>query len=264
MPLNGVAYAQGMYVAVGQRECEAAIVTSTDGVSWTFDNFPGWGPLRAVTAGDGLFVAVGNSGAIFTSTNGFTWLHQVALPGANISSVAYGNGLFVAGAPDYPASILTSTNGTNWVVAPSPYPSAPSLSLSSIAYGNSLFVGTDSAIWGSTNGIDWEQITPAIDSVQLQGVAYGGGTFSALFNLGLLFNITPRSLLGLSVRPNGMVDLTLTGGWLGQQCRLQAATSLPASDWVDVITYTNQGSVTHVQDPSATNYPRRFYRVAMP
>jgi hypothetical protein len=116
-PLSGVAYANGTYVAVGQSGGAAAIVTSSDGVHWNTRTFAGYGPLHAVTTGGGTFVTVGDAGAIFTSNNGLEWLTQVVLPGTNIYGVAYGNGMFVANAPD-PAYMLTSTNGTNWVVTP--------------------------------------------------------------------------------------------------------------------------------------------------
>ena len=39
---------------------------------------------------------------------------------------------------------------------------------------------------------------------------------------------------------------------------------LALTNWVDLLTFTNQGSVTPIQDVGASNYSRRFYRVAMP
>ncbi len=261
--LGGVAYANGTYVAVGQSGGVSAVVTSSDGVHWNTRTFAGSGPLRAVTTGGGAFVAVGDAGTILTSANGLDWLTQV-VPRTNISSVAYGNGLFVANEP-YFGYGLTSTNGTNWVVTPPSGRPSSAPQWYSVAYGNGLFVGIDPNVDVSTNGVDWTTIWlhPRAE-IYLTGVAYGAGTFDILVDGGGLFNVSPRAFLGWNAGTNGLLDLTLTGGWAGQSCRLQAATNLPASNWVDLLTFTNQGSVTPLHDPGATNYPRRFYRVAMP
>ncbi len=167
---------------------------------------------------------------------------------------------------------LTSTNGTNWLLTPPPGPwGSPGLSgpqWNSVAYGNGLFVGIDPNIQVSTNGVDWTLIwiQPFVPEayVGLMGVAYGAGTFTIIAEGFGFWNLPPRAFLGWSAETNGLLDLTLTGGWAGQSCRLQAATNLPATKWVDLLTFTNQGSVTPLHDPDATNYPRRFYRVAMP
>jgi hypothetical protein len=39
---------------------------------------------------------------------------------------------------------------------------------------------------------------------------------------------------------------------------------LALTNWVDLLTFTNQGSVTPIQDVGVGNYSQRFYRVAMP
>jgi hypothetical protein len=257
VPLYGVVYAKGVYVAVGQSGTNATIVTSSDGVHWSTHKFPGYGPLHSITIGGGTFVAVGDSGTILTSSNGSDWLAQVLPPGTDIFSIAYGNGMFVAAAFPYG---LTSMDGTNWMILQySP--------VGGIAYGNGLFVSISQNIDVSTNGVDWIRIwTHGGALVFFADVVYGAGLFNILVGEGAggVITIGPRAFLGWSVETNGVLDLTLTGGWLGQSCRLQAATNLPASDWVDLFTFTNQGSVTHLQDPGATNYSQRFYRVAMP
>jgi hypothetical protein len=69
-PINGVAYGQGTYVAVGENRGAPAVVTSTDGVHWNTRTVPGNGPLYSITTGGGTLVAVGESGVIVTSTNG--------------------------------------------------------------------------------------------------------------------------------------------------------------------------------------------------
>jgi hypothetical protein len=270
-PINGVAYDQGTYVAVGESGGAAAVVTSADGVHWNTRTFPGNGPLYSIATGGGTFVAVGDSGVIVTSTNGSDWQARVVLPGASIYSVAYGMGMFVAVTqpPALPSSMLVSTNGMDWAILPYPL-------VDSLGYGNGLFVGITDNIYASTNLFDWIYAStnlvdptrvwshPGAADVVPVGVAYGAGTFCILITYGGMVTVRPGAFLGWTGQTNGVVDLTLTGGWLGQSCRLQAATNLPPTNWVDLLTFTNQGSVTPIQDVGASNYSQRFYRVAMP
>ena len=62
--LNGVAYGNGTFVAVGSN---GTILTSRDGVSWTVRTSGTANTLYDVTYGNGLFVAVGVYGTILTS-----------------------------------------------------------------------------------------------------------------------------------------------------------------------------------------------------
>jgi hypothetical protein len=262
LPIDGLAYDKGTYVAVGQSGGAAAVATSADGVHWNTRTLPGYGPLHAITTGGGTFVAVGDSGVVLTSTNGSDWLTQVVLPGANIRSVAYGMGIFLAVAPwpQVATGVLMSTNGVNWSIVTS-FPLVASL-----AWGNGLFVGIRGDIEVSTNGVDWTRVWTGGGAAEVApvGVAYGGGMFCVLMTYGGLATVRPSAFLGWAGQTDGGVDLTLTGGWLGQSCRLQAATSLSTTNWVDLLTFTNLGSITPIQDVGASNYSQRFYRVAMP
>ena len=207
-------------------------------------------------------MAVGNSGAVLTSSDGANWLTQ-PLPGSgDVRFVSYGNGTFIAGqaepgAPGSPSHMLTSTNGTNWVAGP--------FTVDSLAYGNGLYVGIATDVVASTNALTWTVIwrAPLGDNAPT-AAAYGAGTYCVAFSAGGVLAFRPRETLGWSGQTSGASDLTLTGGWLGQQGRLQAASELSATDWTDLLTFTNQGPVTPLHDPYATNSTRRFYRVALP
>ena len=71
-------------------------------------------------------------------------------------------------------------------------------------------------------------------------------------------------LLSTGVHGADRVDVTVRGGGPNQAYRLQGATDLRASNWVDLVTLTNTGTPTNWVDVGATNYPRRFYRVVSP
>jgi hypothetical protein len=111
-----VVYACGRFVAVGDPGFS---LSSTDGAQWSASP-SGAQYLRSITYADGQFVAVGGTNAA-TSADGLHWsLHPTGTTN-NLLSIAYGNGVFVAvgGTSDVgvnTGSILTSTNGADWVL----------------------------------------------------------------------------------------------------------------------------------------------------
>lgn len=260
--LWSLAYGNGTYVAVGQSSGAAAVATSNDGTLWKTQTFPGQRVLYQVAFGSGSFVAVGGSEAVLTSSDGSNWLAQAVVPGTNVHSIVYGQGMFVANAQPYS---LTSKDGTNWVITP-PDPGPWSVPLwGGAAYGNGLFVGIGNNIQASTNGVSWQMIWGHQGAeMYLLDIAYGAGAIAILVNGRVVWNVVPRVFLAANEQTNGLLGWTLTGGWLGQQCRLQATTDLPATNWADVLTFTNQGSGTLIQDPTSGSHSGRFYRIAMP
>jgi trimeric autotransporter adhesin len=98
------------------------------------DPLPPGTNLSSVACGNGMFVAVGDSGWILTSFDGTTW--TLKNPGTvnNLYSVTFGNSLFVAvGAA---GTVLVSSDGATWTVKKS----GLSLWLTSVTWGNGLFV----------------------------------------------------------------------------------------------------------------------------
>jgi hypothetical protein len=119
--LSGVAYGNGMFVAVGGTT-NAEILTSPDAVTWTRQTTSFTNSLKAVAFGTNVFVAVGVQGAILVSTNGVSWSKRptglnktfravtsalVYLPGRMVP-------LFVAVGDE--GSMFTSWDGLAWGV----------------------------------------------------------------------------------------------------------------------------------------------------
>ena len=92
-PLNGVAYGNGLFVAVGGysgswfNPSTSIILTSPDGAAWTQRTSPTSNPLRGVAYGNGLFVAVGAGGTILTSPDGVRWTAQTSGTGNDLYGV---------------------------------------------------------------------------------------------------------------------------------------------------------------------------------
>ena len=170
-PLYSAACSPVRCVAVGER----ALVTSTDGESWSALALPeGIDYAGGVIYAGGLFVAAGGSGyGIMTSPDGLDW--TVRAPGAEMNAVAYGNGRFVAVGTH--GSVLTSTNGESWL----PATSGSVQNLAGIAFGNGRFVATNAASGGkgsvlvSTDGSGWTPVEAG--TAYNQTVTFGDGKF---------------------------------------------------------------------------------------
>jgi len=132
---------------------------------------------QSVTYGNGMFVAVANSGThrVMTSLDGITWTVQTAAEDNPWHSVTYGNGMFVAVANSGTYKVMTSEDGVTWVGH------VVSNSLwNSVTYGNGLFVAVGyNAVMTSPDGIIWTAQTAA-EANSWWSVTYGNGMFVAV------------------------------------------------------------------------------------
>lgn len=117
--LNGCAYGNNIYVAVGQPSSRC--YTSPDGINWTYtDNLRlavGDRQMNDIVYGNGKFVAVGQSNKIASSTNGTTWVAETGSSDygntTDINKVIYVDNKFVAFGPN--GKVQTNTNNGGWI-----------------------------------------------------------------------------------------------------------------------------------------------------
>jgi hypothetical protein len=152
--------------------------------------------LRAVTHGNGRFVAVGNVATyteglgapdnepfVVSSTDGAAWTrHDAGLPRLELTDVAFGNGLFVAvGGEKFTDNerslILTSPDGESWTEVTSP----TTEEFERVTFGDGVFMALtwDGSAFLSNDG---ETFTPGgelNDDLTPGGLAFGAGTFVA-------------------------------------------------------------------------------------
>ncbi|MBL0386542.1 cadherin-like beta sandwich domain-containing protein [Tumebacillus sp. ITR2] len=215
--LNGVSYGGGRWVAVGNG---GNVVTSTDGVSWSFQTLT-ISPMAVAYAG-GQWVIVGMAGKIYTSSNGTTWTSRTSGVSNDLISVAHdGTRFVVVGAG---GTILTSTNGVIWskatvgaarfngvtyagglfvavgdggVIATSPdgtawtpRTSGTSQILYAVSYagGKYVSVGDVGTLLTSADGVSWTQRSVPSGTISLYGVTYGGGKFVAVGDSGTILS----------------------------------------------------------------------------
>jgi hypothetical protein len=148
---------------------------------WTPRNATEANSWFSVTYGNGLFVAVAQSGTnrVMTSPDGITWTPRTAAQANQWYSVVYGNGLFVAVAQSGTNRVMTSPDGITWT----PRVAAEANAWQSIAYGNGLFVavavnGTN-RVMTSSDGITWTPRNAAQANTWLS-ITYGNGIFVAV------------------------------------------------------------------------------------
>ena len=198
--INGVAYGDGVYVAVGYY---GDMTTSPDGTTWTART-SGFGSshINGVTYGDGLYVAVGSDGTLTTSTDGTTWTSRTSGFGTTyITGVTHGDGLYVAVGGS--GKLTTSTNGTSWTSRTSGFGST---AINDVAYGDGLYVavGDDGTLTTSTDGTTWTTRTSGFGTDDIEGVTYGDGLYVAVGD--------PYSSPNLATSPDGTTWTTRTSG----------------------------------------------------
>ncbi|MCM2274578.1 MAG: immunoglobulin domain-containing protein [Candidatus Didemnitutus sp.] len=202
--LNGVRYANGLWIVTGASGNSGRLRTSPTGLSgsWT-SRISSGNVLNKSIYGDSAFVAVGNSGTIWRSTTGASWSAAFSGTTANLNDVAYGSGLFVAvGA----GVVLTSPDGLTWTNR-----SFTPDTLTSVIYSGSHFIattalsasGNGSTYYVSSDGIQWTgRFTGAFDLlndlVAFNNQVYGVGDNSIILSAGAPVLSTSGSVVASS------------------------------------------------------------------
>ena len=181
---EGVAYGNGMFVAISRADTIGAFV-STDGITWMHVAFPVTFDARAVAFGAGKFVITGwsSNNVILYSDDGVHWSQTTNPRTGTFENLCYGSDRFVSfTSSSSPAStnFIYSLDGINWV-------SGGTISyslMSALGYGNGKFIAFDTAPYYSTDGISWVKGTITGTSNNKRAIAYGNGRFVAVGNSG--------------------------------------------------------------------------------
>ncbi len=150
-----------------------------DGTHWTARSASQANLWKSVTYGEGLFVALAESGTnrVMTSPDGITWTNRTAAAANTWTQVTYGEGLFVAVSEDGTNRVMTSPDGITWTSRSA----ASAQAWSSISYGEGRFVAlsfTGTAMY-SDDGLSWVSGT-ASSGNGIYSVTYGNGQFVAV------------------------------------------------------------------------------------
>jgi hypothetical protein len=150
---------------------------TSSGTSWTSRTNPADNNWRGVTYGNGLFVAVGDTGSgdmVMTSPDGISWTARTNY--AATQAITYNRGLFVAVGTN---RIVTSPDGIVWTNRTSPANS----NWWDVTYGNGSFVAVartgTSKVMTSRDGITWTNQSSASQNNWVS-ITYGDGIFVAV------------------------------------------------------------------------------------
>ena len=209
--LNGIAYGNGTFIAVGNG---GTTLASPDGINWVTSTSGTINDLRRVAFGNGIFVAVGSGGSILTSSDTINWTMRVSGTGAPLRAVTFGNGLFIVVGDG--GTILTSPDSVNWT----PQTSGVTDGLRGVAFGNGVFAVVGATMLVSSDGITWAVGEKLWD---IYDVAFGNGTFVAVGGGPILTTGPPTYQETFATSPNGqnwtikresgfpLISLTLLG-----------------------------------------------------
>ncbi len=181
---NSICYGNGLYVAIASDGTHR-IMTSPDGITWTYRTAAEANSWISVCYGNGLFVAVATGGThrVMTSLDGITWTYRTAAAANPWISVCYGNGTFVAVATMGTYEVMTSTDGITWATQTA----AENNPWSSVCYGNGLFVAVSVSgthqVMTSPTGTTWT-VQTAAEGNQWYSVCYGNSLYVAVANNG--------------------------------------------------------------------------------
>ena len=161
--------------------------TSTNGTNWTSAQLGTANHLYGTAFGDELFLVVGQGGIILSSSNLVDWVTQSSGTTNDLKAVARAGAAFVAAGNA--GTLLTSPEGVAWTAC-SPGTTKPLLAFAS---GNGLIsaVGGGNSSPGaatmSHDGITWSNQGLG---VILYGVAFGSGVFVAMDARGVAYTST--------------------------------------------------------------------------
>lgn len=228
--INGVTWSGTQFVAVGFGQNGAAILNSSDAVTWTPQITPQTPPdfynLMSITWSRTKFVAVGGrspvadfvsipgSGTILTSPDGVSWVSQTLSSAAMLADVVWSGKQFVAVGN---GTILTSPDGELWT----PQDSKAVSGLNSVIWSGTqlVAVGLGGTVVTSPDGLSWTpQITGAPHGLQrtpygLHAVAWSETQFVAVGDRGTILT-SPDGVIWStqnSLTINNLYSITWTG-----------------------------------------------------
>jgi len=214
------------------------LTTSTDGTTWTTRTSGFTSYIFGVTYGDGLYVAVGDSGVMTTSTDGITWTSRTSGFGTTrIYGVTYGDGLYVAVGSS--GTMTTSPDGTTWTTRTSGFGTTR---IYGVTYGDGLYVavGSSGTMTTSPDGTTWTTRTSGFGTTYIWGVTYGDGLYVAVGESGKLTTSTDG--ITWATRTSGFGATTIWGVTYGDGLYVAVGSSGKLTTSTDGTTWTTRTS----------------------
>lgn len=186
--LNGIAFGNGTFVAVGDGE---VLYSEDSGISWNKASGIANEPYSAIAYGNGRFVAITPGPWVITSTDGKTWTRTSVAGNPGLTDITFGNGVFAAIGNN--GKVGSSSNAVDWTFA--------TVGLRPdggwIEFGNGQFIAVERpwqngfvSMIRSTDGVQWTPYFPALPRVDF---GYWMAADSLMFTQGKFFMVATRS-----------------------------------------------------------------------
>ena len=190
MDVYGVAYGNGIYVAVGTVLIDSSNLWASSSPPSSglpspvngnnFRNSGTSNTLYGVAYGNSTFVAIGAGGTIITSPDGITWASRTSGTTNTLYGICFANGVFATAGDG--GTILTSQDGVAWTSRASGTINL----LRGIAFANNRFiaVGVDGTVTisgsvasnsGAVANISTRSFVQTGDNVMIAGIIIEGG-----------------------------------------------------------------------------------------
>ncbi len=210
--LAGVAYGNGVYVALGQF---GAAFSSIDAIHWTARTSGTSSAIYDVAFGNNVFVAtIAGSTSVLVSPNGTNWTLQATGLSGTYDSIVFRDGLFHAAG----TRIATSPDGIAWTDH-----GAPSALLIGVekALGKYVAYGTGGTLLTSTNLTNWVTIQSGTLQ-EFKSAAFGSDTFVIVGRGGVIYQcdylantpiniVTPPAPVTVLAGNNASFTVSVTG-----------------------------------------------------
>lgn len=251
---NGVAFGDGLYVAVSSVTSGNVVMTSPDGENWTNQVSADQLSWRAVAYGNGLFVAVAGGSTrtdnVMTSPDGINWTQGTLPKAVALESIVFADGLFVTlnTVAEF-EQVLTSPDGINWTLQDN---QTSYRAWKGITYGNGLYVavasnGSADGIMTSPDAINWTTRVDPADGIW-NAVTFGDNLFVAVGNFGTGNRIiTSPDGVTWTERTNP-VDLY----WSGVAYLNGTYVAVSADNGVTNASMTSEDGITWVEEPTTS------------
>lgn len=213
--MNGVCYANGMFMAVGAN---GGIITSVDGSSWaivgagTFTTES----LQCVAYGSGVWVVAGTAAALAWSSDGvsFTKITSVVASG---SSIIYGNGVFLLAGLGRQTGVSATGKAGSWTAGSSPA-GVNNVVPSRVGFGNGQFmIGADwdgatyTPIAYGTDGLTWTLADSTFNGNYVESFVFYDGTWLATGTSGQMAYSTNGGANWTAITP---ANNTFVNSWI--------------------------------------------------
>ena len=184
--LEDVSFQNNRFIIVGDF---GKILTSPDSITWTDQSLPTTTDhLYSVTYGQGQDVVGGSnlnysSGVLYNSINGINWTKNSFANAHRFKGIAYGNDTFVAAGRSGVINMSTDiTQGWSFVGQPT----TALQTWVNFSAGRFTIVGYAGTILTSEDGSHWKNQNSNIDTLDIEYVDYGMGTYVAVGQRGLV------------------------------------------------------------------------------